>query len=847
MALADDSIGPDSIKELARLAVMPLDEPLIGDTKFDTVGPDATVESLSARSVIGGYHVLEEIGRGGMGVVYRAFDAELKRHVALKVLTGGTKASVDALVRFRGEAELVAKLQHPHIVQIYDSGEHDGQQFLVLELVDGGSLEKHIAGKPQDARDAAATIETLARAVEVAHQEGIIHRDLKPANVLRSRSGSLKITDFGLAKQLDHSLGFSRTGDLRGTPQYMAPEQAARDGGSVSPATDVYALGAMLYEMLTGRPPFVANNLLDILDQIIAAEPASPSQLVPRLPRDLCTICLKCLEKDPKRRYPTAAALADDLHRWLDGQPIMARPLNKLERGLRWLRRHPMGASLTVASGVAVAALTLYGFAVQERHHHEQQAEEAEKHRLQSEALFTRAVDAVDGFYKDVIASDPQLSRKKELLRSLIQRYQSLVALQRETQSQNRDQLAQSLAHLGKLLDTIGNKYDALDAYYKAFELRNEDVGASTAPAARHAMAQLYLALGNIHGDTGDRAQADEYLRLATNELQSLINRDAKNVAYRQDIAETWHSRGALYMFWKGSAAAFDPLDKGRELNEQLHRELPNDPSIQRGLARSYGYLGDIQLDLGRTADAEGSYKRSQDLRRRLAEEPGAALESRFQYARSYRNFGNLFAQARNYEKAEEAYGTALAIQEEIIKLDKSVADYQFDRTNSLCRIAELKIMAGDNAKAAEMANLAVSVARPLEDAGLRSTAMGGGLADALLHAVIAVIDDGSQDVSWSLNEVIEASPTDSPDPNSAYVFAAARALIGERSDISDEDRRLWREGAIAKLREAIEKGYRRKHPDDLKRDRAFRSLDDNDEFKNLMADYAAPPSIRKN
>lgn len=825
-----------------KLGAMPLEEPLIGDTKFDTLGPDGTVEALPARSIIGGYHVLEEIGRGGMGVVYRAFDAELKRHVALKVLTGGSKASVDALVRFRGEAELVAKLQHPHIVQIYDSGEHEGQQFLVLELVDGGSLERYIAGKPQDAREAAITIETLARAVEVAHQEGIIHRDLKPANVLRSRSGSLKITDFGLAKQLDHSLGFSRTGDLRGTPQYMAPEQAARDGGSVSAATDVYALGAMLFEMLTGRPPFVANNLLDILDQIIGAEPASPSQLVPRLPRDLCTICLKCLEKDPKRRYPTAAALADDLRRWLDGQAIMARPLSRMERGQRWLRRHPMGASLALASGVAIVALTLYGFSVQERRHHEQQAQEAERHRIESEALFTQAVDAVDSFYRDVIASDPQLSRKKELLRTLIQRYKALVDLQTKTRAQNRDQLAGSFTHLGKLLDTIGDKYGALDAYYKAYDLRQDNSARPHLPAARHAMAQVDLALGNVHADTGDRAQADAYLHRAIDELQSLVDWDAKNTDYRRDLAEAWHSRGALYMFWKGSAAAYDPLLKGRTLNEQLFRERPDDPAVLRGLARSYGYLGDIELDLGRPADAEASYAKSRDLRRRLAEEPGAELESRFQYARSFRNFGNLHAQARNYIEAEKAYQQALDIQNEIVKLDRSVADYQFDRTNSLCRIAELKIMAGANAEAAELANQAVAATRPLEDAGLKSTAMGGGLADALLHAVLAIVDDKSHDVSKELNEVVDSSPADTPDPNSAYVLAAAHALLSERTDKPDEKRQRDRAAAMEKLREAIEKGYRRKHPDDLKRDRAFQSLADDPEFKQLMATYATGP-----
>lgn len=838
---------------LDNLAEMPLDEPLIGDTKFDTLGPEGRGDAAPMRSVIGGYHVLEEIGRGGMGVVYRAFDAELKRYVALKVLTAGAKASVDALVRFRGEAELVAKLQHPHIVQIYDSGEYEGQQYLVLELVDGGSLEKHLGGKPQDAREAAQTIETLARAVEVAHKEGIIHRDLKPANVLRSRSGALKITDFGLAKQLDHSLGFSRTGDLRGTPQYMAPEQAARDGGSVSTTTDVYALGAMLFEMLTGRPPFVANNLLDILEQIISAEPASPSQLVPRLPRDLCTICLKCLEKDPQRRYPTAAALADDLRRWLDGQPIEARPLSKAERGLRWLRRHPMGASLALATGVALAALTLYGFSVQERRHHELQVAEAENHRRQADRLFEQAVDAVEGFYKDVIATDPQLGRKKELLNSLVQRYGELVQLQKQSRGMKPEQLASSYTQLGRLLDKIGNKNAALDVFYTAFNLRSGQLGPATSVQDRHAMAQLRLEIGKQHGEVGDRAMANQHFECAIAELQAMVDADPQHLGRKQDLAEVWHIRGTIYSPTKDKLAALDAFVKGRTLRQQLNAAAPNDRGILRDLARSYGYIGDVELDLGRLDDAEASYMKSHQLRQRLADERSADLETRFQFARSFSNFGNLHTRTRAFDKAESAYQQSLSIQNEVAQQDRSIADYQSDRIFTLTRLAELRIMRGNAlSQAAELAQQAVDAARPLDQAGVNSAGFQGRLADAILHAALAIIDERPADAQVMLNEVIELlAPQASADSavsmlanvDAGYTLAAARALVSEREDLDDEERVRQRGDAMNKLSEAIRNGFRRKHPDDMRKDRAFRSVADTVEFADLMAVYAQPAS----
>ncbi|HVS38219.1 MAG TPA: serine/threonine-protein kinase, partial [Gemmataceae bacterium] len=286
------------------------------------VDMDATCDASPAPTssaipppTVPGYEILRELGRGGMGVVYQARQIQLNRIVALKMILAGGHAGPTHLARFKTEAEAVARLQHPNIVQIFEVGECGGLPYFSLEFCSGGGLDKKLAGTPLPPKEAAALIETLARAVHVAHRQHVIHRDLKPANVLLTEGGTAKITDFGLAKKLD-AAGGTQTGDIVGTPSYMAPEQAAGKTREMGPATDVYALGAILYECLTGRPPFKAATQLDTVLQVVVDEPVPPRRLQSKVPTDLETICLKCLAKQPGRRYGTAAELADDLGRW---------------------------------------------------------------------------------------------------------------------------------------------------------------------------------------------------------------------------------------------------------------------------------------------------------------------------------------------------------------------------------------------------------------------------------------------------------------------------------------------------------------------------------------------------
>ena len=358
----------------------------IGDPELGTALARAEIAPAALDALrSAGYEVRGELGRGGMGVVYLAWKLALNRPCALKMILAGPHAGSVAAARFRSEAEAVARLQHPGIVQVHHVGEADGLPFLELEYVSGGSLDRVLDGTPWPPDRAARLLEALARAIAEAHRKGLVHRDLKPANILLEQDGTPKIADFGLAKVLDSDGGLTKTQAILGSPSYMAPEQAEGRSDLIGPATDVYALGAILYVLLTGRPPFKAATPLETMSQLKSTEPVPPSRFQPGLPRDIETICLKCLEKTPSRRYTTALALAEDLRCYQLGEPILALPARAWERAVKWARRRPMVAALWAAV-VFVTALGV-GLVVWQWRRAESKAlaELAARHRAEDE------------------------------------------------------------------------------------------------------------------------------------------------------------------------------------------------------------------------------------------------------------------------------------------------------------------------------------------------------------------------------------------------------------------------------------------------------------------------------
>jgi WD40 repeat protein len=382
--------------------------------------PDGSPGLAAGPPRVPGYEVEALLGAGGMGVVYKALDVKLGRVVALKVLKSGPHFRAEALKRFVTEAQAVARLQHPGVVAVHGFGDHQGYHYLVMEYCPGGSLHQKLAGKPLPPRAAAELVGAVARAIHAVHEVKVLHRDLKPANVLLTADGQPRVADFGLAKQLDGP-GQSSTGHVIGTPSYMAPEQARGQARALGAATDVYGLGAVLYECLTGRPPFVGADVIETLAQVVHTEPVAPGRLQPATPRDLNTICLKCLEKDPHRRYQSAAALADDLRAYLDGRPIQARPAGTAERLFKWARRYPARAAVVallalvlVVGGVGGGFGWLWQVAAGER-------EAANDARRETEAALGKAEAARDNERKAKQAESQARKAEQEALDQLAQ------------------------------------------------------------------------------------------------------------------------------------------------------------------------------------------------------------------------------------------------------------------------------------------------------------------------------------------------------------------------------------------------------------------------------------------
>src|SRR5438132_3328513 len=331
---------------------------LVGDA-LPTPLNKKTAQAAELLGELGDYELLEEIGRGGQGVVFRARQKSLNRTVALKVISLGQWASKAHLKRFRLEAEAAARLEHPGIVPIHEVGERDGQCYFSMKFIEGGQLDEVARREPMPIRGAVELIAKVARTVHYAHEHGILHREIKPGNILLDKNGEPHLTDFGLARLVEAESTITGTLEAMGTPSYMAPEQATGETTKLSKATDVYGLGAVFYQLLTGHPPFAGGTTYETIKLLLETDPRQPRLLNPKIDRDLSTICLKCLEKDPQRRYSSALALAEDLEHWLKHEPVLARRTGLFIRGKKWLQRNPTIAAVAALSLALTAAIAV--------------------------------------------------------------------------------------------------------------------------------------------------------------------------------------------------------------------------------------------------------------------------------------------------------------------------------------------------------------------------------------------------------------------------------------------------------------------------------------------------------
>ena len=666
----DRFAGP--LRPAGRAARMTVGPGSLDDTVAQDFGPGSGIDARS----FGEYELLQMIAEGGMGVVYKARHRKLQHLVALKVLLAGRFARPSDLQRFRNEAETIAALDHPNIVPVYEVGERDGRLYLSLRLLEGGTLSDHLSRYGGDPRAAAALVVTVARAVHHAHQRGVLHRDLKPSNILLDADSQPHVADFGLARRLEGDSGLTETGAILGTPSYMAPEQTVAGPRAVTTAADVYGLGGILYALLTGSPPFQGADAFDTMMQVRERTPESPSRRNPRVDRDLATICLKCLEKEPARRYASAQDLADDLGRFLRHEPTWARPAGRARRLTKWVRRRPALATLVAASGLFVvtllAGVLVHNIQLREAVQKASDNEEAARRQQQLAAdHYRQARDTINRMLGRLegrgLADVPRLKElSQDQLEDALTFYQRTLEEQDNPDPGVRLDTAMAYRRAADIQQALGRLRDAADNYRRAIELlENLPAEHRDAPKSQRLLAGCYTNQASLAGGVNEAASDN---RTALGIYERLAAANPADPVVRSGLAESEHNLGLVCLNARNPAEAEAHFGRAIALRTRLVHDDPDVPGYQAALAEDYMALALLCAANKRRDEAGAAYEKVEALLPPLIQKHPDKPEYSLSLAATYVNWSYFLKDTGRPQEALRILGQAADFTEAVLR-----------------------------------------------------------------------------------------------------------------------------------------------------------------------------------
>jgi len=661
----------------------------------------------------GDYEILSTIARGGMGIVYKARQKKLNRIVAVKMILSGQFAGKEEIERFFVEAEAAAKLRHPNIVAVHEIGEWQGQHYFSMDFIDGKSLADLVREQPLPPRRAAEFVSKIADTVQFAHEQGILHRDLKPSNVLVDNRGEPYITDFGLAKQLSDQSQLTVSGTVVGTPSYMPPEQASGHIEQVGPHSDIYSLGAILYELLTGRPPFRAATPFETIRQVLQDEPVSPRLINTSVPKDLETICLKCLQKEPARRYSSAGELAAELRCFLEGKPIKARPVGAIERTWRWCRRNPWLASafataavFLVIAFVGLATAFVYrGWALRE-----------------SEASFREALRVINNFTtrvsEETLLNQPGMQPlRRDLLELALDHYQSMLQ-RRSNDPALQDELAGTYFRIGVITSLLKSPSEAIPFYEQAVAMQQRLLERSPKQVTRiAALANTLNALATARVALGELAAAKDGFEKSLSLRRQLCELDAQEIEYQRLLANAHMNVGLVLDELGQLAEAQREIETAQDIRrkalEKALEKSSDDGRLRRDLAKGYYSLGWLQLRSELLEESQRSFLAAAEQLESVLKRFPNDLENQKLLTTCYRLLGQQ-ASSSNPAQARLWYAKAVDRIRPLAAANPDVVDYKLEYAGLLLNIGDLEMNDGNLQAASDALGLAQEMLTPL-------------------------------------------------------------------------------------------------------------------------------------